>query len=444
MLLNYIWISFFLIAFVVALIRLITESNIAIFSDMMNEALGMAEYSVMKIALPLAGVMIFWMGIMKIAEKSGLVNVFARWMWPFFKTIFPDVPKGHPASGAMMMNFSANMLGLDNAATPLGIKAMKELQVLNPTPETATNSQIMFLVLNTSGLTIIPTSIIALRASNESAFPTDVFLPILLATICSTFVALITVSLYQRINLFKIGFALRIFAFLAAVSGMVYAIIHFSKCVAALAVAAVGKLHSVADDSTISTEQLIEQYSSEKMGAYSSFAGAFIILSILVSFIAFAAWKKINVYDSFIEGAKDGFSTVLQIIPYLVAMLVGIALFRASGAMDFLIDGVKSFVSLFTEKTEFTEALPTAFMRPLSGGGSRALMIESWKTSGIDSLVGHMTSVIQGSTETTFYTIAVYYGAVGIKKVRHTVACGLFADAAGITAAIILSYLFFG
>jgi len=441
MVLNYIWISFFIIAFVVAFIRLFTESNFAIFSDMMNEALGMAEFSVMKIALPLAGVMIFWMGIMKIAENSGLVNVFARWMWPFFKTIFPDIPKGHPASGAMMMNFSANMLGLDNAATPLGIKAMKELQVMNPKPETASNSQIMFLVLNTSGLTIIPTSIIALRASNESAFPTDVFLPVLLATICSTLVALTTVSMYQRINLFKIGFALRLFAFLGAISAMVYAIIYFSKCVA---VGFAENFQSVAQKNTITAAEACEQCASGKLAVYSSFAGAFIILSIIFLFISFAAKKKINVYDSFIEGAKDGFSTVLQIIPYLVAMLVGIALFRASGAMDFLIDGIKSFVALFTHKTEFTEALPTAFMRPLSGGGSRALMIESWKTSGIDSLVGHMTSVIQGSTETTFYTIAVYYGAVGIKKVRHTVACGLIADAAGVSAAIILSYLFFG
>ncbi|MFZ5552744.1 MAG: nucleoside recognition domain-containing protein [Bacteroidota bacterium] len=441
MVLNYIWISFFLIAFAVALIRLFTESNFAIFSDMLNEALSMAEFSVMKIALPLAGVMIFWMGMMKIAENSGMVNVFARWMWPFFKYIFPEIPKGHPASGSMMMNFSANMLGLDNAATPLGIKAMKELQTLNPSAEVASNSQIMFLVLNTSGLTIIPTSIIALRASSGSAFPTDVFLPILLATICSTLIALITVSVYQRINLFKFGFALRLFAFLGAVSAMVYAIIYFSKC---LAVAFSENISGVMHINTLEASEICEQCASSKMAAYSSFAGAFIILVILVLFISFAASKKINVYDSFIEGAREGFSTVLQIIPYLVAMLVGIALFRTSGAMDFIIEGVKSFVSLFTAKTEFTEALPTAFMRPLSGGGSRALMIESWNTSGIDSLVGHMTSVIQGSTETTFYTIAVYYGAVGIRKVRHTIACGLMADAAGITAAIILSYLFFG
>lgn len=436
MVLNYIWVGFFLIAFLVALIRLFTENNLGIFNEMIDEALRMAEFSVMDIALPLAGIMIFWMGMMKIAENSGLVNVFAKAMWPFFKYIFPEVPKGHPAAGSMMMNFSANMLGLDNAATPLGIKAMKELHLLNPTPDTASNSQIMFLVLNTSGLTLIPSSIIALRAANNAAFPTDVFLPILLATTISTLVALAAVSLYQRINLFKIGFVLPLLGVLSVMATLVALIIYFSKCAAS-------EIANYAANHPEYSGGMQAGCESEKMAQYSSFAGAFIILTILVLFVAFAASKKINVYDSFIEGAKEGFGTVLQIVPYLVAMLVGIALFRTSGAMNYITDSIQWIAALFTSKTEFVDALPTAMMRPLSGGGSRALMIESWDAYGIDSLRGHMTSVIQGSTETTFYTIAVYYGAVGIKNIRHTVQCGLIADFAGISAAIILCYIFF-
>jgi len=424
--LNYIWIGFFLISFVVVIVRLFLEGDLSIVSFMMEEALRMAEFSVMNIALPLAGIMIFWMGMMKIAENSGLVNVLAKMMWPFFKYIFPDVPKGHPAAGSMMMNFSANFLGLDNAATPLGIKAMKELQSMNPTPETASNSQIMFLVLNTSGLTLIPTSIIALRTANHSANPTDIFIPILLATTIATLVALTTVSIYQRINLLRAGFVIPVIGLLTIVASIVGLILYFATC----------------NQSGLTPEQL-SSCASEKMGTYSGFAGAFIILLILTSFVAYGAWKKINVYDSFIEGARDGFATVVQIIPYLVAMLVGIAVFRASGSMNLITDAIHFLVSLITVKTEFVDALPTAMMRPLSGGGSRALMIETWNTYGIDSLRGHMTSVIQGSTETTFYTIAVYYGAVGIRNVRHTIQCGLIADGSGIIAAIVISYLFF-
>lgn len=434
MILNYIWISFFFIGFVVAILRLCIDGNVGLLSSMVDDMMGMAEFSVMKIALPLAGVMIFWMGMMKIAENSGIVNVFSKMMWPFFKFIFPEIPKGHTASGAMMMNFSANFLGLDNAATPLGIKAIKELQVLNNNSDRASNSQIMFLVLNTSGLTLIPTSIIALRASAHSAYPTDIFIPILLATTISTLSALLVVSLYQKINLFQWGFILRLFSFLSILALLVFIILKLSIC------------------NTSENQQFLEDNptltsgcDSNKLGLYSSFAGSFIIVGILLSFIGFATYKKINVFDSFIEGAKEGFNTVLQIIPYLVAMLVGIAFFKSSGAMDYLIDGMRWFVSLFTIHTEFVEALPTALMRPLSGGGSRALMIESWgpAAAGIDSFVGHTTSVIQGSTETTFYTVAVYYGAIGIKHVRHTITCGLIADFVGATAAIILSYIFF-
>lgn len=434
MILNYIWISFFIIGFVVALLRLCIEGNIGVFTTIVDDVLGMAEFSVMTIALPLAGVMIFWMGMMKIAENSGLVNVFSKMMWPFFKYIFPEIPKGHSASGAMMMNFSANFLGLDNAATPLGIKAIKELQVLNNNSDRASNSQIMFLVLNTSGLTLIPTSIIALRASSHSVYPTDIFIPILLATTFSTLAALVVVSLYQKINLFQWGFVLRLFAFLSVIAIIVTLILKFSIC-------------SSAESQTFLADHpdLKTGCESTKLAVYSSFAGSIIILTILMSFITFAAFKKINVFDSFIEGAKDGFGTVLQIIPYLVAMLVGIAFFKSSGAMEYIIDGMRWIVALFTPHTEFVEALPTALMRPLSGSGSRALMIESWGPGAvnIDSFVGHTTSVIQGSTETTFYTIAVYYGAIGIKHVRHTITCGLIADLVGVTSAILLSYYFF-
>ncbi|MBX7095571.1 MAG: hypothetical protein K1X56_12695 [Flavobacteriales bacterium] len=436
MVLNYIWIAFFLVAFIVACVRFVLEDNFSIFGEMVDGALKMAEFSVMDIALPLAGIMIFWMGMMKVAENSGLVNVFAQGMWPIFKHIFPEIPKGHPASGSIMMNFSANFLGLDNAATPLGIKAMKELQVLNPSKDTASNSQIMFLVLNTSGLTLIPSSIIALRAANHSAYPTDIFIPILLATTIATMVALTAVSLYQRINLLKLQFILPVIALLSIMASIVALIIHFSA-VNASDIAEYKILHP---DFKGDINAAVSSY---KMGKYSSFAGAFIILGMLVSFIGYGAYKKINVYDSFIEGAKDGFGTVIQIIPYLVAMLVAISVFRTSGAMDYIIDGIRYLANSIFSRTEFVDALPTAMMRPLSGGGSRALMIESWNHFKIDSLQGHMTSVIQGSTETTFYTIAVYYGAVGIRNVRHTIHCGLIADFAGVTAAIILSYLFF-
>jgi spore maturation protein SpmA/spore maturation protein SpmB len=436
MLLNYIWLSFFLIAFVVALFRLFIHSDYGIFGHMIESAFAMAEKAVMDIALPLAGIMVFWMGMMKVAENSGIVNVFARWMYPLFKYIFPEIPKGHPAAGSIMMNFSANFLGLDNSATPLGIKAMKELHELNPLKDVASNSQIMFLVLNTSGLTLIPTSIIALRASNGSLSPADVFLPILLATAVSTLVALFVVSIYQRINLFKAGFMIPLFLVVGVLAILVFALMYFATC-GPLEEMAYNFMHPFSESRT----HLVE---SSKLGMLSSFTGALILLAIIALFLGYAALKKINTYESFIEGAKDGFQTVIQIVPYLVAMLVGISFLRSSGAMDYMMDGLKWVIALFTESTQFADALPTAFMRPLSAGGSRALMIESWDTHGIDSLVGHMTSVIQGSTETTFYTIAVYYGAVGIKKVRHTVTCGLLADAAGITAAIILSYIFFG
>lgn len=429
MILNYVWIGFILVAFVVALTKLLFENDLAVFGNMFAEALSMAKYSVMDIALPLAGIMIFWMGMMKVAENSGLVNLFSRWLWPFFKYLFPEVPKGHPAAGAMAMNLSANVLGLDNAATPLGINAMKELQELNIHKDKASNAQIMFLVLNTSGLTLIPSSIIALRAAAHSQSPTDIFIPILIATTVSTLAGVGITSLYQKINLFKRGFLIPLFILVAIISSLIGIIIYFSTC--------------TNTDLTSDTADISVCF-SKRLGIISSFAGSFIIVLILFTFITYALYKRNNAYESFIEGAGKGFNTAINIIPYLVAMLVAIAMFRTSGAMGYIVDAIKSFFSLFIVRTEFADALPTALMRPLSGSGSRAMMIESWNVFNVDSLQGHMTSVIQGSTETTFYTIAVYYGAVGIKNVRHTIACGLAADIAGIVVAIIVSYIFFG
>jgi spore maturation protein SpmA len=428
MILNYVWIAFILIAFIVALFKLLFENDLAVFGTMFAEALSMAKFSVMDIALPLSGVMIFWMGMMKIAENSGLVNVFSSWLWPFFKYLFPEVPKGHPAAGAMAMNLSANVLGLDNAATPLGINAMKELQSLNPEKDKASNAQIMFLVLNTSGLTVIPSSIIALRAASNSQSPTDIFIPILIATAVSTIAGIATTSVYQKINLFKSGFLIPLFVVISLLSLLVGSIVYFSYC----------------DSTSLATEITdASQCFSKRLGIISGFAGSFIILLILFTFIAYALHKRNNAYESFIEGAREGFNTAVSIIPYLIAMLVAIALFRSSGAMNYIIEGLRGVFALFTSKTEFADALPTALMRPLSGSGSRAMMIECWKTFHVDSLQGRMASVIQGSTETTFYTIAVYFGSVGIKKVRHTIACGLAADIAGIIAAIWISYIFF-
>lgn len=425
MALNYIFIGFFVISFLVALFRVIgyyfrnffaetfgiifDKTDLDIFSTIVNSTFEYAEISV-NIAIYLIGVMTLWLGIMKIGEVGGAVNVLARIVGPFFNKLFPDLPKNHPAYGSMLMNFSANMLGLDNAATPLGLKAMDELQEANPNKDIASNSQIMFLVLNTSGLTLIPISVLGLRAAAGAANPSDVFIPILMATYCSTFAGLVAVAIYQKINLFHPV----VLAYLGGGTVLIAGIMLYFNFLP-----------------------------QEEVATQSSLAGNFILYGVIIAFILLAVRNKVNIYENFVEGAKEGFMVAVKIIPYLVAMLVAIAVFRASGAMDILVSGIGSFFSLFGINTDFVGALPTAFMKPLSGSGARALMVEAMETNGADSFVGRLTSVLQGTTETTFYTLAVYYGAVNIKKTRYTVTCGLIADFSGIIAAIFIGYIFF-
>ena len=410
MVLNYIWIAFFLVAFVVALVRLIFMGDVEVFPAIMNSTFSSAK-TAFEISLGLTGVLSLWLGIMRIGEKGGVVNVVARWLAPVFSKIFPDIPKGHPVTGTIFMNFAANMLGLDNAATPMGLKAMEQLQELNPKKDTATNPMIMFLVLNTSGLTLVPISVMVYRAQMGAAQPTDVFVPILLATFFSTIVGLIVTCLYQRINLFNRTLML----FLGALCTLVALIIW--------------------GFSAMPREQM-DMVSS-------TFANVF-LFSIITCFILAGMRKKINVYDTFIEGAKEGFETAVRIIPYLVAILVAIGVFRASGAMDFLIDGIAWCVATLGGDTEFVGALPTALMKPLSGSGARGLMVDAMTTYGADSFVGRLACLFQGATDTTFYILAVYFGSVGIRKTRHAVTCGLLADLAGILSAIFICYLFFG
>ena len=410
MVLNYIWIAFFLVAFAVALVRLIFMGDTEVFPAIMNSTFASAK-SAFEISLGLTGVLSLWLGIMRIGEKGGVVNVVARWLAPVFSKIFPDIPKGHPVTGTIFMNFAANMLGLDNAATPMGLKAMEQLQELNTKKDTATNPMIMFLVLNTSGLTLVPISVMVYRAQLGAAQPTDVFVPILLATFFSTVVGLIVTCLYQRINLFNRTLML----FLGALCTLVALIIWGFSAMP-----------------------------REQMDVVSStFANVF-LCGIIACFIIAGMRKKINVYDTFIEGAKEGFQTAVRIIPYLVAILVAIGVFRASGAMDFLIDGIAWVVALVGGDTEFVGALPTALMKPLSGSGARGLMVDAMTTYGADSFVGRLACLFQGATDTTFYILAVYFGSVGIRKTRHAVTCGLLADLAGIIAAIFIGYLFFG
>ena len=410
MVLNYIWIAFFLVAFAVALVRLIFMGDTEVFPAIMNSTFSSAR-SAFEISLGLTGVLSLWLGIMRIGEKGGVVNVVARWLAPVFSKIFPDIPKGHPVTGTIFMNFAANMLGLDNAATPMGLKAMEQLQELNDKKDTATNPMIMFLVLNTSGLTLVPISVMVYRAQMGAAQPTDVFVPILLATFFSTVVGLIVTCLYQRINLFNRTLLL----FLGALCTLVALIIW--------------------GFSAMPREQM------DMMSA--TFANVF-LCAIIACFIIAGMRKKINVYETFIEGAKEGFQTAVRIIPYLVAILVAIGVFRASGAMDFLIDGIAWFVALLGGDTEFVGALPTALMKPLSGSGARGLMVDAMTTYGADSFVGRLACLFQGATDTTFYILAVYFGSVGIRKTRHAVTCGLLADLAGIVAAVFICYLFFG
>ena len=409
MVLNYIWVAFFVIAFVVAAARLVFGGETDIFTSLVNATFDSSK-NAFEISLGLTGVLAFWMGLMKIGETSGMIQALSRWLSPVLCRLFPDIPKGHPALGSIFMNLSANMLGLDNAATPLGLKAMKELQELNPRKDTATNPMIMFLVINTSGLIIIPVSIMMYRAQMGAAQPTDIFLPTLLATTISTLVGITVVSISQRINLFCRPVLLLAGCIALLFAGLIWA---------------------------------FTQTSREAMGTYSTLTANVILFSIILLFILWGVWKKTNVYSAFIEGAKEGFSTAVRIIPYLVAFLVGIAVFRASGAMDMLVEGIRLAVGACGLDTSFVGALPTALMKSLSGSGANGLMIDAMKEYGADSFVGRASCVVRGASDTTFYILAVYFGSVGVTRTRNAVTCGLIADFSGIIAAIAVSYLFF-
>ena len=410
MVLNYIWIAFFIIAFVIALVKLVFLGDFEVFPAMMDSTFSSSK-TAFEISLGLTGVLSLWLGIMKIGEKGGIVNVLARLLSPVFVKLFPDIPKGHPVTGSIFMNIAANMLGLDNAATPLGLKAMEQLQELNTKKDTASNPMIMFLVLNTSGLTLIPISIMVYRAQLGAAQPTDIFIPILLATFFSTLAGAIITSLYQKINLLNRTMLLTLGGAALLVAAIIWGF---------------GQLDSVL------------------MNKVSTSAANILLMTIIVAFILAGVRKKVNVYDAFIEGAKDGFSTAVRIIPYLVAILVGIGVFRASGAMDMLIGGIEWTVAAVGGDTDFVGALPTALMKPLSGSGARGMMVDAMTTYGADSFIGRLSCIFQGSTDTTFYILAVYFGSVGIVKTRHAVTCGLLADLAGVIAAIAIAYLFFG
>lgn len=409
MVLNYIWISFFLIAFVVAIGKAIFLGDLAIFGEIINSSFTTAK-SAFEISLGLTGVLTLWLGIMKIGENGGMVQMFARLAAPLFGKLFPSLPKDHPATGSIFMNISANLLGLDNAATPMGLKAMQEMQELNKEKDTASNPMIMFLVLNASGLTLIPISVMAYRAQLGAANPSDVFLPILIATFVATVAGIIAVCIKQRIKVFD--------KTLMSFFGIITAII-------------VGSLYA------------FNRMTQEEVSLYSSFIANLILFGVIVGFIISAVRKKINVYDSFIEGAKDGFKTAVTIIPYLVAILVSIGMFRASGAMDYLIDGIAALFTAMGMNSDFVAALPTAFMKPLSGSGARGLMIDTMNHYGADSFVGRLSCIFQGATDTTFYIVAVYYGSIGVKNTRYTISCSLLADLFGIIAAIVIAYLFF-
>ena len=409
MVLNYIWIAFFLTAFIVAVVRLIFLGDTEVFPAIINSTFDSSK-TAFEISLGLTGVLSLWMGIMRIGEQGGVIGVFSRLLSPLFTKLFPEIPKGHPVTGSIFMNLAANMLGLDNAATPLGLKAMEGLQELNPKKDTASNPMIMFLVLNTSGLTLIPISIMVYRAQLGAAQPTDVFVPILLATFFSTLAGIIAVSLYQRINLLN----RTILLFLGGTSLVIAGIIYF-----------------------------FSMLSRQQIDIYSTTTANVFLFVIIIGFIVAGMRKKINVYDAFVEGAKEGFTTAVRIIPYLVAILVAIGVFRASGCMDYLIEGIANLVNLCGINSDFVGALPTALMKPLSGSGARGLMVDAMNTYGADSFVGRLSCIFQGSTDTTFYILAVYFGSVGVIRTRHAVPCGLLADLAGIIAAILICYLFF-
>ena len=409
MVLNYIWVAFFIIAFGIALVRLLVMGDTEVFPAMMSATFDSSK-TAFEISLGLTGVLSLWLGIMKIGEKGGVIAVVAKVLSPVFAKLFPDIPKGHPVTGSIFMNIAANMLGLDNAATPLGLKAMEQLQQLNPKKDSASNPMIMFLVLNTSGLTLIPVSIMVYRAQMGAAQPTDIFIPILLATFFSTLAGIIITSLYQRISLLSRVMLLTLGGMLAVVTLIIWG---------------------------------FGQLDKDQMNVVSTSVANILLMTIIVGFIVAGLRKRINVYDTFVEGAKDGFATAVRIIPYLVAILVGIGVFRASGAMDMLIDGIAWGVRVCGGDSDFVAALPTALMKPLSGSGARGMMVDAMSTYGADSFVGRLSCLFQGSTDTTFYILAVYFGSVGIRRTRHAVTCGLLADLAGVIAAIFIAYLFF-
>lgn len=409
MVLNYIWVAFFVIAFIVALGKLVFTGDMDIFTELVNATFDSSK-NAFEISLGLTGILALWLGIMKIGEQSGMIGALSRWLSPVFCRLFPDIPKGHPAMGSIFMNLSANMLGLDNAATPMGLKAMKELQELNPHKDTATNPMIMFLVINTSGLILIPVSIMVYRAQMGAAQPTDIFIPTLLTTTVSTFVGVAVVSISQRINLLCKPILMLVGGIALFFAALIYLFVRLGR---------------------------------DQMGTYSTLTANIILFSIILFFILWGVWKRTNVYDAFIEGAKEGFTTAVRIIPYLVAFLVGIAVFRASGAMDLLVEGIGAVVGWFGVDTSFVGALPTALMKSLSGSGANGLMIDAMNQYGADSFVGRMSCVVRGASDTTFYILAVYFGSVGITRTRNAVTCGLLADLSGIVAGIIISYWFF-
>jgi len=409
MALNYIWIAFFVIGFVVALGQLIFGGNTQIFNDLVNSVFANARTG-FEISLGLTGALTLWMGLLKVGEKGGVIAIMGRFIGPLFEKLFPGLPKGHPAYGSIMLNISANMLGLDNAATPVGLKAMKEMQEVNPNKETASNAQIMFLVLNAAGLTILPISIIVYRTQLGAVNPADIFIPILISTFAASLTGMISVAIIQKINLFdKV-----ILAYLGGLSAIVIGIIIY-----------------------------FSHLPKDQISTISTLTANFLLMSVIILFIVLAFIKKVNVYDAFIEGAKEGFNTSIRIIPFLVAILVAIGVFRASGSMDFIIAGITKFFAWMGVDTQFTGALPVAFMKPLSGTGARGLMIDAMTTHGADSFIGRLSCTMQGTTDTTFYIIAVYFGSVGIKNTRYSIGCGLLADLVGFTTAIFVAYLFF-
>lgn len=410
MVLNYVWIAFFLIAFVVALIKLIFFGDVNVFTEIMNSTYDSARTG-FEISLGLTGVLSLWLGVMKIGERGGMVELFSRAAAPLFSKLFPDIPKGHPASASILMNISANMLGLDNAATPFGLKAMQELQEINPKKDQASNPMIMFLVLNASGLTLIPVTVMVYRTQMGAANPADVFIPIMIATFAATVVGMIAICIKQGINIFNkaiMGFLIAMFSIIAG------------------------------------TILIFRTMPQDQINTVSGLAANIILFTIIVLFIIKALRTKVNIFEAFIDGAKDGFKTAVTIIPYLIAILVGIGVFRASGAMDFLMDGLRSLAALTGTDTKWIDGMPTALMKPLSGSGARGMMIDAMKTYGADSFAGRLSAVLQGATDTTFYIVAVYYGAVNIKNSRYTVSYALLADLAGVIAAVFVAYLFFG